>query len=181
MRARFFLFAAATTLAAAAFAVQACSSSSEAPAAPADSGSDVTVVDSAPPKEAAPPEQDSATCDLSADFTSSIPDASIADGATTSGICLGCSHDKCAKDLAACNEDCTCQNVAGSTLDCVLKNAGKSYQEIATACGGAILSLDSNTQKLLLNLVGCLNDSCKTECAVDAFKPQDGGSDADAN
>ena len=181
MRARFFLVVGSVGLITTAAALQACSGDTEAPAGPkvVDSGvADVVVVDSAP--EAAPVNNDAATCDLSADFSTSIPDASVADGATTSGLCLACAESKCTDAVKACNASCPCQTLAGDAVGCFLTNAGKAQAQLLTICGASFAGVDSDTQTLGLAIVSCLNSKCPNECATAAFKPQDAGADADA-
>ncbi len=173
MKARIFLLGGSISLIAAAFVVQACGDTEPVTTAPeVDSGADV--VDSSPPKEAAPADEDAATCDLSADFTTEIPDASIADGATTTGVCLACAHVKCQKQLDECNQDCDCQGLAGDALGCYLANSANPL-----LCAGNFAGVDSNTQQIAIAAVSCINSGCKKECATEAFL--DGGTDADAN
>ena len=177
MGARFFLVAGSIGLVATAFLIQACGETEPAPSAPADSGADV-VLDSGQKDTAPPTEEDAATCDLSADFTKQIPDASIADGASTSGICLQCAKAKCQAQLEDCNQDCPCQELAADGLACFLKNSANPL-----VCAGRFTGVDQNTQQLGFALLGCINSGCKEECATDAFQPGDGGTDAatDAN
>lgn len=172
MRARIFLLGGCVGLVAAAFVVQACDESEPTTAASeADSGPDV--IDGGPLKEAAAPEVDAATCDPSADFTTQIPDASILDGATTTGICLQCAHAKCAEQLDKCNEDCACQGLAGEALQCYLMSS-----ENPIACAGSFIDVDTTTQQAGIALLTCINSECKADCATAAF--QDAGADADA-
>jgi hypothetical protein len=179
MRARIFLVTGAVGLIAASFLIEACGET-ETPKTASDAGTADVVVDSAPPKEAAA-EEDAATCDLSADFSTQIPDASIADGATTTGICLQCARNECDSELDSCNQDCDCQGFAGAALGCYLENAGASQQVIIQKCGSQFLSVSGSTRQLGLGLVSCLQTNCKTECATDALTPSDAGPDADAN
>ena len=170
MKARICLLAGGVGLVAAAFVIQACGETEPVTAAPeADSGADV--VDSSPPMEAAATDEDAATCDLSADFTTEIPDASIADGATTSGICLQCASAKCKKEIDACNQDCTCQELAGDALECYLANSANPL-----LCAGNFAGVDTSTQQIAIGLLTCINSGCKVECATEAFT--DGGTDA---
>ena len=175
MGARFFLVAGSIGLVAAAFVIQACGETEPTPASTPDSGADVAVSDSGQ-KDTAPVDDDAATCDLSADFTKDIPDASIADGASTSGICLQCAKAKCGAQIDDCTTDCNCQEIAGEGLDCYLKNASNP-----TVCVGSFLGVDEKTQQIGLALLSCINSGCKDECATESFQPNDAGSDADAN
>jgi hypothetical protein len=161
MRARIFLGAGTVSFVAAAFVIQACGDTEEpVTQSTADSGPDVVV--DAGPKEAAAEEKDSAApCDTSADFTKGIPDASIADGASTSGICLGCATTKCKSQVDACRESCTCQEMAGGALDCYLKNTANPL-----VCAAGLSGVDSETQQIGLAIIGCLNNACKEECAA---------------
>ncbi|MDF2692525.1 MAG: hypothetical protein K0S65_908 [Labilithrix sp.] len=166
MGARIFLVGTGVSLIAAAFVIQACGETEPATVAPVvDSGPDV--VDTGAPDTGPKVEEDSGGCDTTADFTSKIPDASIADGATTSGICLQCAHTKCGPQLDDCNTDCTCQGLAGEALDCYLKNTTNPI-----VCAGSFTGVDTNTQQLGLALITCISSGCKEECATEAF---DGG------
>jgi hypothetical protein len=169
MAARIFLVSTGVCLMAAAFVIQACGDDSEGttPAPVADSGADV--VDSGPADTGPDVEEDAATCDLSADFSSKIPDASIADGATTSGVCLQCAHAKCGAELTACNTNCDCQDLAAKGLDCYLKNTSNYL-----VCASEFAGVGTDIQNLGLALIMCISSGCKTECATAALQP-DGG------
>lgn len=177
MRARIFLVAGAVGLIAGAFLIEACGETEPAATgSTADSGveaaaGDAAEKDSAPPPQ---PEEDAATCDLKADFTKEIPDAALADGASTSGLCLQCANVSCKAEVTACNQDCPCQEFASDALTCYLDNTSNPF-----ACAGHFAGVDTNTQRLGFAILNCLNDNCKTECATESF--QDAGSDADAN
>jgi len=172
---RFFLVAGGIGLVTTAFVIQACGETEPTPAAPVDSGADVAVADSGQ-KEAAPADEDAATCDPSADFTKQIPDASIADGASTSGSCLQCAQAKCKAQIDACNQDCDCQQLAAEGLDCYLKHASNPL-----VCASSFVGVSEETQNIGFALIGCLNSGCKDPCATNSFQPSDAGSDADAN
>ena len=175
MGARFFLVAGSIGLVAAAFVIQACGETEPTTAPAPDSGADVAVADTGQ-KEAAPVDDDAATCDISADFTKQIPDASIADGASTSGICLQCAQAKCKAQLDDCNTDCPCQELAADGLDCYLKNTSNPL-----VCAGNFTGVGDETQQIGIALIGCISSGCKVECATESFQPNDAGSDADAN
>lgn len=157
-------------------AVQACSGKSEDTAATdaggdaLEAGKDTSVADAA---DAAPP------CDPKKDFLKDIPDASIADGATTTGICLGCMKTKCSAQIKACAEDCPCQNLASGALECVLKAPNQSAQ---LACASPFFKAPATTQNVGRNLLFCSQGECNDECAASSFDPDAGdGGDADAN
>lgn len=171
MRIRFFLTVVSAALFGAGFAIQACGSTVDDTTAttPDSGGPDVVeaaVKDTSVPdaKDAAPP------CDTTADLTTKIPDASIADGATTSGACVGCMKRVCPEALAACNMDCTCQGLAGDALNCFVKTQ-------AISCGAPFLSGGASTLAIGRQLLGCVSGGCATECAFNAFN-MDGGADA---
>jgi hypothetical protein len=125
-------------------------------------------VDSGP--EVAPPPPDAATCDLSANLLDKIPDAAIADGASTSGVCIRCANAKCATQVSACNANCQCQSVVARGLDCYLKNTTDP-----TACLAQFATVDVKIQSIGLVLVTCLNSACEQECATASFQEADGG------
>lgn len=115
------------------------------------------------------------TCDPNADFTTQIPDASIADGASSTGTCVACVNAKCGSAVDACNANCICQGVAGDGLTCFLKNSSNPL-----ACAGDLgpALADTEARTAAYALLGCVNTSCNEECALDAFLPSDGGDDA---
>ncbi|MBX3264463.1 MAG: hypothetical protein KIS78_25685 [Labilithrix sp.] len=169
MGARIFVVVGGAALVGAAFVMQACGETEPAAEPVNDAGLDVE--DSAPSEDAPPVDEDAATCDLSADFTEQIPDASIADGASTSGLCLECAKAKCGAQIAACNQDCPCQGVVGEALECYLKNTSNPF-----VCAGSLATVDDNTRNLGIALITCINSGCRDECATSSF--QDAGSDA---
>lgn len=170
MRIRFLLTVVSAGLFSAGFVIQACGSTTN-DATVTDAGTDAFeagIKDTSVPdaKDAAPP------CDTTADLTTKIPDASIADGASTSGICVGCMKRVCPEALAACNMDCTCQGLAGDALNCFVKTQ-------AISCGAPFLSGGSSTLAIGKQLLGCVSGGCADECAFSSFI-MDGGADADA-
>jgi hypothetical protein len=173
MRIRAFLFVAMACSASAGIAIQACGGTSEVTGTATDSG----VVEAAAetgPKDAGQDVKDSAPpCDTTADPTAKIPDASMADGATTTGICVGCAKTKCAKEFNDCKADCPCQKVACDALDCYFKNPSNPL-----VCAGNFSSVPAKTQSIGLALFGCLREDCNSECAADQFDP-DGGDGGD--
>ena len=113
-----------------------------------------------------------------ADFTAEIPDASIADGASTTGICLECAKKTCPTQIGECTQNCDCQELAVGALDCFLKNSTKSQLELFGICGGKFGGVNPATQQLGFGLLTCINGGCKTECATDSFQTKDAGKDA---
>jgi hypothetical protein len=165
MRARLIVVAFSGALVAAACAIQACGDTEPiAPVDPPDSG-----------PETAPPPLDAATCDLSANLLDKVPDASIADGASTSGICVRCANQKCATQVAACNASCACQSAVGKGLDCYLKNSSNPSVCVASLTGSGV---DFKIQAIGIAFITCLNTSCKSECATATFQA-DGGDAGD--
>jgi len=169
MRKRFFFLAASVSSLAAAAVAQGCGDSESTPGA-ADAGQDV--VADVGKKDTAVEDPDSNTCDINADLTAQIPDADIADGASTSGICISCAKANCQKNIDSCDQDCTCQELAAKALGCYTKTGN------AIACVGQFASstIPMSTQSIGIALFGCINMHCKDECATAAFN--DGGTDA---
>ena len=162
-RARILVVISAGLLASAALAVQACSDDDTATAT--DAGSDAAEAG----QEAGPP--DSATCDLGANLLERLPDASIADGASTSGICIGCVDTKCGSQVNACNKSCECQNAAYRGLNCFLQNSTNPTPCLAQFTTG----VDPQVQAIGISLAACVNANCKKDCATSTFQP---GADA---
>lgn len=172
MRTRFFVLAASVTSLAAAAVAQGCSSDPETTPA-VDAGADVT--DSGKKDVVIPVEDDASPCDTSADLAKDIQDAAIADGASTTGICVGCAQKSCAKYIEACNKNCECQGLAGKALECYAKSGGD-----IVGCLGQFASANPSkeTQQTGIGLFSCLSASCKDECQTDALTP-DGGDAGD--
>jgi hypothetical protein len=182
MRIRFFLGFVSTSLVAAGFGIQACGGTSDdtasgtdaAPEAKADTG----LLDSSAPDvfDARPP------CDPTKDLLKDIPDASIADGASTTGACFACANAKCSREISDCQKDCSrsttdlgCQDIAGKALECYAKT-----QNIFT-CAGSLASVPNPTRSIGIALGACVSQSCEKECGVPSDGGTDGGADADAN
>jgi hypothetical protein len=174
MRTRTFALALSVISLAAAGVLQACGGDSSSNDAPVDAGRDVA--DTGRPDTGPLEEEDAATCDLSADLTKQIVDASIADGASTMGICVGCAKAKCGEPIDDCNKNCQCQELTAAALDCY----GRTGNVLACAGPFAGAGVSKETQQTAFELIGCIQSSCKEECATEEFNPQDAGPDGDA-
>lgn len=167
MRIRYFVTVGSAAFVTAAFAIEACGGDATTEPIAADAAAEAApVVDSGPTDTGAPDvEVDAATCDLSTNLTSGIPDASIADGASTTGVCLGCVSAKCKTSVDKCNLDCTCKGLANTALDCYTKTPDP------IACGAGFVSakVPSSTRNIGISLFQCVAQSCKSECATGSF------------
>jgi hypothetical protein len=171
MRIRFFLTCVSMTLVGAGFGIQACGGSSESgPAAdaapeaaaetgPRDSSTAPDVFDARPP------------CDPNKDILKDVPDASIADGSSTTGLCLQCATTKCSAEIKDCQKDCSrsttdlgCQDFAGKMLECYAQT--QNFFACASKLGIG-LSTPQPTRNIGIALGGCVGDQCKDECGVD--------------
>jgi hypothetical protein len=139
----------------------ACGSTTD-DTAPTDAAGDVAV-DTGPP--------DSATCDLSANLLDKIPDASIADGASTTGICLGCASANCGSFISQCNQSCPCQSAISTGLTCYVQHSDQP-----TVCVASFLGVDPNIQTIGFSLVSCVQTKCDNECQASKF--EDAGKEA---
>ncbi len=164
MRIRLFLALASVGFVAAGLGIQACGGSSESTETK-DSGAV-----EAGPKDAARDTNEEPACDPKKDFLADIPDASIADGASSSGVCVSCTKAKCSTEVAKCAADCPCQGIAGDAIECYVKT-----QNIL-ACAGSLGTVSSGTQAIGLALFSCIQKECDSECAASSFI--DGGVDA---
>lgn len=173
MRKAFFLVS--SSLLATVLVVQACGSTEDA-SSPADAGTDAVVTETGPADTGAKDGgSDSQTpCDTSKDFLADVPDADIADGASSSGVCLGCLKNKCKSSLDMCNVDCNCREVVSGALDCYAKGG-----QVIQCVLGSKTQPTMKTQQIGLALFGCMQQSCNDECAVDEFLP-DGGDAGDS-
>ena len=168
MRIRLFLSLASVSFVVAGFGIQACGGSSDGTPEPAkDSGVAETAAESGPKDSGVDSADAALPCDPKKDFLAAIPDASIADGASTTGICVGCTKGKCSTEVSKCGADCTCQQIAGSLLECYAKT-----QDIIT-CGSSLLSVPASTRTVGIALFSCIQKECKDQCATAAFT--DGG------
>lgn len=156
VRSRFVVVFASVAVCASTLAIDACSSGDVAPASAADAAGDsardvVVGVDDAEVR-----------CDPDASLLERVADASIADGASTTGICATCLDERCAYELAHCAEDCPCQGIVGDALQCYLTTQ-------ALACLGRLTSylVRQDTRARALQLSGCARSSCASECAAD--------------
>jgi hypothetical protein len=172
MRMRLIFSSALVTTVCAALAIEACGGDTET--TPAEDAGIEAAVDAAPRDTGAPdtsvadagPE-----CDLSGNFLDDVPDAALADGATTSGICLGCLGDKCKTALDSCNADCNCREVVGELLECYAKGT-----PLVQCFFSVSVTPSQKTQQIGLQLNGCLEKDCNDECAYDElFDAGDGG------
>jgi len=125
-------------------------------------------------------EEAEALCDPDADILNEVKDASIGDGASTTGICVACVRKTCATPLADCARDCLCQGIMRDAIGCYLET-----QNIV--CLGKLTSylLTNATRSKALAVAGCAQAGCPTECAVDAgpdsSTPFDAGADAETD
>ncbi len=159
--------------------VSACGGSSTNPATPDSGASTDAAVDTAAPdtgRDAKP--LDGATCDLSSDFTKTLPDASFDGGEAgvgiTPAVCIACLDKNCAAEKAGCNANCECKGVVAEVLDGV----GKGPPILA--CGGPLLNMSAEGQAAGLPLVTCLQNKCRTECVPPALQDASFDGPADA-
>ncbi len=169
MRIRFFVVGFSAVLFGGGFAIQACGGTQSDSNAATDAGQDVvdaTVKDTsvADVVDAAP------TCDKTADILKDIPDASIADGGSSVGVCLGCAKVKCKNEIDSCKMDCACQGVAAKALECYAKTQ-------SIACASSFQGVPKSTQQIGIALAGCVSNNCDSECQ--ASQLLDGGDGGD--
>jgi hypothetical protein len=172
MRIRLFLAVTSIGLFGAGFAIQACGSTTNDAVTTADAAPEATAVDSSVKDTSVPDAKDAAPpCDPNVDILVGIMDASIADGASSVGLCLGCAKTKCSMEIDACKKDCDCQGIAGGALECFAKSQ-------SIACAGPFASASMTTRNIGIALAGCVQQSCPDECQTKQF--MDAGADADA-
>lgn len=155
-----------------AFWTQACGSSEDVTAALSDAAEGGARESGTPDvSEPEPP------CDRRADLFAKVHDASIGDGASTTGVCIGCAKARCDEAIAKCTADCACQGIVGRALECYL-----TTQMLGCASELASYLVTSETRSNALRILGCVQSECPSECVVDAgadASPTDGGTDAD--
>lgn len=171
MRIRFLIVSVSAVLFGGGFAIQACGGTQSDSSAVVDAGIDV--VDATVKDTNAPDVVDAAPqCDKNADILKGIPDASIADGGSSVGLCLGCASTKCKTQIDTCKQDCACQGVAADALECYAKTQ-------SLACAASFQGVPKATQQIGIALAGCVQSNCDTECQASVLT--DAGADADAN
>lgn len=170
MRIRFFLALASVSFAGAALVMQACGGSSESTGTTTDAGNDTGL------RDGRPDTGETLDCDPKKDYLKDIPDASIADGASTTGLCVACGRAKCSKEIGACGANCECQDVAAGAIECY------TQKQSLLACASTLTGVSEDTQKVGLALFTCLQTECADECVTSQFDPdsgtQDSGSDS---
>lgn len=171
MRIRFFVVGISAVLFGGGFAVQACGGTQSDGDPTVDAGPDV--VDATVKDTSVADVADSApTCDKNANIFTGIPDASIADGGSSVGVCLGCATVKCKAEVDNCKQDCDCQGVAAKALECYAKTQ-------SIACAASFQGVPKSTQQIGIALAGCVQNKCDSECQASSLL--DAGTDADAN
>lgn len=171
MAVRAYLVVASSLLVGTGAIVQACGGVAEE-APPADAGTEAAAIEDAAPVDAGPADTGvdaGPTCDRDADLTEGIPDAAIADGSSSTGICIGCAKEHCSPQLAACSQDCSCQNLAADALECYAQS-----QDLL-ACGTPFFSVPASTRNIGIAMFSCINDHCSAECAGDLADGGDAG------
>lgn len=148
--------------------LQGCTSDGDVASDAPDASEAMVQRDPPPMPESGPP------CDPKGDLFRLVRDASIGDGASTTGVCLGCTKTKCAEPVARCTEDCPCQLIVSKALECYL-----TTQQIGCAADLADIFVKPETRKYALQVLGCAQTECPEECAVDGGAPLDAGDDAD--
>jgi hypothetical protein len=181
MRVRHFVLIVSAGMAGFAFAGQGCGGTSDSgPAGTDASVQDVTAADTTqPPKDTGAP--DLGTPETAPDncpdadlANPNLPDASLADGATSVGECLSCVESKCQAEVTACNDtttDCSCKQLIYDFLSCV--SGGKSI----FSCGSSlVVGAPQTAQDLGLCVYGnCIKDCAPTFDASVLDAPQDTG------
>ena len=164
MRARFFILAISFGSSCAGLGVEACSGSSTDEASSNDAGgAEAAARDVLAYDQSEPP-----TCDVDADFTANVVDASLADGATTSGACVACMRTTCSEAVAACNKDCKCQNIAAGVLDCFVKS------QLLSCSAPFYLGVIKQGLPSGKALLGCVTVDCANACGFSSSSG-DGG------
>jgi hypothetical protein len=177
MRARHWVLSGVSALFVSGLVAAGCGGTDETPPAQ-DAGQDTSVQDTAPPKDTAPEITDTAKpCVSDADLnTLNPPDAALADGATSVGICIGCAKAACGPQFRDCNNDCECKNAIASVFQCVA--AGGTL----AACAAPLIS-GGTVPQVAQNLGLCVYTGCAKECTGSGGRDAggDGASDAPAD
>ena len=172
MRLRLLVLLTAAGLLGGAFCVQACESSGDVAAGEPDAAEGGLRESGTPDvSEPEPP------CDRTADLFGKVHDASIGDGASTTGVCIGCAKARCDEAITKCTADCPCQGIVGRALECYL-----TTQQLGCASALTSYLVTSETRSNALRILGCVQSECPAECVVDGGMdagPTDAATDAD--
>jgi hypothetical protein len=177
MRVRFFLVMTMATSVGAGAAIQACGGSSDSGSSgspTAEAGPDTSITkDSSVADTNAPDVFDARPpCDPNKDILKDVPDASIADGASTTGACIACAEMHCSTEIDNCKKDCSrsetdkgCQDLGAAALSCY------AMTQSLIKCAAPFFTAKGPTQMIGVALGTCVNKYCQDECGV----PGDGG------
>lgn len=146
-------------------------------ASPADVAADGPGVVEAGVRESAVPDPADAepACDPHADLLARVHDASIGDGASTTGLCLGCAKRACPDVIDKCTQDCPCQSIVGNALECYV-----TTQQLGCAGALADIFVTRETRRYAFELLGCVQHTCALECAIDGGAPAAADAGAEA-
>ena len=111
------------------------------------------------------------TCEVDASIaTYTFPDASLGDAGGSAPLCGACLNEKCATDVAACDDDCPCLEATRSVLECGQDGGTASY------CAGMYASSNTNFASLAV----CIYEQCSTPCNLNGVvATTDAGPSAD--
>lgn len=176
MRVRALIVLGLASLTTAGLVITACGGEEETPpgSSPEDGGSDSGPgpgADSGGDGDAKVPTED---CDKSKDFLDDVPDASLANGASSSGECVACLRASCKATLDLCNVDCECREFVGETIGCVAEGTA-AFTECATAAMMNGLP-SAEVQGIGLSIYQCATTNCNEACALSDLIPGDAGS-----
>lgn len=153
-----------------------CGSTETTPPATTDGGGDVSVLETST-KDVTPdvPQEVGPSCVKDADFTQfPVPDASLGDGGTNTGVCVSCVRSNCQSQANACAADCECNNAILSFFNCL--GQGRA---LLTCLGSSQGGLSGTAQNLAIALGACVYSNCQQECGVPNLEGgTDGQSDA---
>jgi len=171
MRIRFFLAMTSLCCVSAGLAVQACGGSSDDNPGSPDTGVAEASADTAAKDSAVDVFDAGPACDPNTDFLGAIPDASIADGSSTTGLCVSCTKTNCSAEVAKCAKDCPCQDIGAKALSCFAKT-----QDVF-GCAAQFAAVPKATQTIGIALFGCVQKQCAVECAASSFLDAGDGGD----
>jgi hypothetical protein len=114
-------------------------------------------------------------CDLHAELFAKVHDASIGDGASTTGLCLGCAKRACPDVIDKCTQDCPCQSIVGNALECYV-----TTQQLGCAGALADIFVTRETRRYAFELLGCVQHACALACVTDGGDDAGDAGEADA-
>lgn len=161
MRIRSFMVITSAGLLAASLSILACGGDSEDSTGDRDSN---LVADGSAEASDAGSDVRADACDTPTDILATVPDASLADGSTSSGLCMACLDSKCSSVIDKCEQDCNCRAVVSDVLGCFSQKG-----DLMSCFTSTVEQPSAATQALGLSFLSCVSGPCEQACGSSAM------------